>query len=535
MKPVKVKRGMRLPSLRRFLAFTATLTILNQETGAVEPFVINIEQKAIAKALLEDDRVRTGKGRQIGSTTVHAAVMYAAMLMNPGLPCAVVADSWDNAEGVVEKIAHWAKADMGLHPVTDNVRTFALANGSSVKARTAMQPAGDQSGEAKTGRSKSFGIVLATERSFWRNAKAVWAAATSALLGTARVWDESTGAPGDGAFRASFDVPAGTADGWRRIFIGIEAHEHYRLGPNDETEEGWAEREAHLTDARWAELRDKYGFTRRDSAAWWEWKLVGDFNGDESRMLREYPVKPEHMFSFKEGQHITRWTVANVLVEGEWNYYRAPIRISDADELGVAFDVDSLGEPVVAGIDTAHGVGGKGDASAISLVGHRSGRVLATYRNNAIPIPMFLSLVDGMVARFRPVAIVVESNGVGAASWAHCSLHHANTIEHWSGEGEGEVFERRDRLRFAIEKGEVPIGGHLVLEANSSSVKGRVGPDGRVRPIFVGSDDVLSATSFARKWIEANPPEPVTTEPDPNVYRLTERLKARTAKRVTHF
>lgn len=527
MKPVKAEpsvAGLRLPSFVKLLRLARKLTVLDQATMRYVPFVLNQEQRFLLKTLLTHDRVRTGKGRQIGSSTVHALVLFGALLGNPGLPTCICADSWDNSEGIVAKIAHWARDDLGLKPATDNVRKLELAHGASVVARTALQPSGageDGNKESRTGRSKSFGIVMGTERSFWRNAKAVWAALTSAS--PLRVWDESTGAPGDGAFRESFDVPGEMEDGWKRVFIGVEAHEHYRADPDS------------IDDATWEELRKKYGFTRRDSAAWWWRKLRGDFAGDVQRMLREFPVVPEHMFAFKEGQHITRWREVDVVVEGDWNFYRRVTREVYVDDDGKEIEFDGFGEPVVLGVDTAHGLGGKADASALGLVGQRTGRVLATFRSNKITIPSFQRLIDAVVERFRPVAIVVESNGPGAAVWQHCMLKHAGAVEQWSGAGDGEVWERRDQLRDAIETGELPIGGHLVLEAGSSNVLRRVGPDGRVRPVFVGMDDVLSAVSFARKWIGENPVEADAAEPDREVYEVSRRLVAKRAKDVQHF
>ena len=63
------------------------------------------------------------------------------------------------------------------------------------------------------------------------------------------VWNESTGAPGDGLFREILE-----GDGWDQPFIGVEQHEEYRADPTL------------ISDAQFAELVEDYGFTRRDSA-----------------------------------------------------------------------------------------------------------------------------------------------------------------------------------------------------------------------------------------------------------------------------
>lgn len=543
---MKALAGIRLPSYVRMYRLARKLTVLDQETSTYKPFVFNLEQRFLLRALLKHKRVRTGKARQIGSTTIHALVITAAMLCNPGLPCGVVADSWDNSEGVVEKIAHWVRDDLGITPTTDNVREVKLANGARCVARTALQPGGGTTGEeggqkeSKTGRSKTFGIVLATERSFWRNARAVWAAMTSALSSNARVWDESTGAPGDGAFRESLDVkPDAEYDGWHRIFFSVESHENYRIAEEALTDEQWAERFGNtkrlVDDARWEDMRNRLGFQSRAAAAWWRAKLIGDFQGDEPRMRREFPVRVEDMFVFAEGQHIRAWKEVAVVVDGAWNFYRAAKRTVELDENDVEVEYDGFGEPVVMAVDVAHGLGGKADASAIVLIGQKTRRVCASFRDNTISIPELEKLMDQVVKTYRPVCVIVESNGPGAGVYAHAALHYMHPVEQVS--SEGELWERRDSLRWAIERKDLPIGGHLAEEAKSSNIVKRVSPtDGTIKPAFAGKDDVLSAVSFALRWIDNNPfVEAPVEEFDREVYRVKQRLEAKRAKDVTHY
>jgi hypothetical protein len=496
---------VRLPTLERAKRLATKLVVLNQATKALEPFVFNDEQLAIVEAMLTTRRLWIGKGRQVGASTVCVYLVLLLAMMNPGLPCAIVADDQRKAEKLLAKATAWLK-QLGRKPTVENVRRLELANGASIEALSAVSHA--EEGESRVGRSGTYAVIHASEQAFWRNASAVWGAltATSPTI----ILNESTGAPGGDVFKKTMDAP-----GWRSLFVGVEMHVGYRSDPTS------------IDDSTWEEAKKRYGFTRRDTAAWWLRTLEMDKAGDESRMLRDFPVIPSHMWVYREGQHIQKWVEAKVTVDDKWEFYETP-----------ELDVDGTyrwTEPVLFGVDTAHGLGAKEedftcDASAIAIIGHKSGRALATFRSRTTVIPAFQAVIDAACARYVPVSVIVESNGPGAAVWQHVKMKHAGAVEHWSGETDGEVFERRDRLRAAIERGEVPVGGHLLDECGSSTIKAKRTPDGRMRPVFIGRDDTLSALSFARKWRDANAYREPPKEVDRDVVSIEALMRAKRAK-----
>lgn len=475
--------------------FAATrLRVLDQATGRLVPFRLNKEQQDILRALCTTARLVVLKGRQVGCSTVVAFFLMLVATMNPGMPCCIVADDHAKAKLLLARVSGWLKQMPHVKLTVDAKESVEISNGARIDALTANSAAED--GESKTGRAGSYGFIHATEMAFWRHAPAVWAALTSTMLSTAILAVESTGVPGDGLFRQIFDDAE--KDGWTPLFFGVEQHEIYRASP------------ASITDETWETLQEAYGFRRRDSAAWWWAKLWRDFKGDVPRMLREYPVQPEHSFTFREGLHITAFTEhKDVLVDGDWNYY-APIE-------------EILRRPIVMGVDTSEGIGL--DASSLGGVDHETGKVLFTYKNNETPITTWIAFVKAQIARFKPRATPVEKNGVGAV--VHQALDGIpGVVEHVSGAPKGEVKKRRDDLRDAIVTGEVPIAGHLVAEAKSSTVKAKAREDGTVKVMFVGMDDALSAVSFARKWRDQNrwrPPAPPPLNPRTHVDRTTYR------------
>lgn len=486
-------RGLALPTLKKALRAARMLTILDQETAQYVPFILNGEQIAILEMALARRQLVIGKGRQIGASTLFVFLLMLIAIMNPGVPICIVGDSWDTADGLLEKVRHWLEDDMGLKlaPGGNNVRAKVLPNGATIIARTATSRAGNddgQGGESKVGRSKTFAVIYATEMAFWANARAAWASLTGTATGNQILLVDSTGSPGETLYKEILDgaddfAPTNNLERWARAFFGVEQHENYRRDPTS------------IDDATWEKLQAEHGFQRRDSAAWWWWKLTERIK-DTFRMLREFPVLLEHMFSFRLGQHITKWTVADdVDVDGLWNIYRNP----------------DPTDPPIMGVDTSLGLGddSKGikndnDASAIYLMGWRTGEPIATYRSYGTPIVQFTKKVLEVIGEYSPVACVVETNGCGTALYGGV-MHVACVEELNAGNLTGEVQRRRDAFRDRIEAGEVPVFGHALEEIKQSVVKAKKFQDGRVRGYFDGHDDVLSAGSFCNQWREENP------------------------------
>jgi hypothetical protein len=488
-----------LPTYDIAVNLASQCTILNQTSMRYEPFVLNEEQRRLLKQDLEADRSAAVKPRQIGASTERVWLMTLIAMMNAGLPQLIIADEQKNAEKLLTKANHWLSSPLGAgglagawlkdgavgsFPSCDgNVRTLTLSNGAFIEAKTAISRS-SATKESRAGRSSSYGVVYATEMAFWENAGAVWAAVTS--TSPHRLLLDSTGAPGEGLFR---DIVEGrdVEDGeWATSFFCVEDHASYRADP------------AGITDETWTRLQADYHFTNRSAAAWWWRKLWKDFRGDVFRMLREFPVLPAHPFMFAQGQHIKVWVECAVrVVDAYWNVY------------GTENDED---EPVALGVDTATGVGG--DASALAVVGQRTGRTKRTYKRNDITIPDFIGVVRDAIDEWHPVATVIESNGVGAGVWSEIRRYPgANAVEHWSSgranRNDSELHLRRAELKGEIETGVVPVGGDLLHEVKNSVVTPRA--------TFEGPDDLLSALSIVRKWIQKHPAPIISPAIDPRV------------------
>jgi hypothetical protein len=448
------------------------LKVLDQRTTTLAPLQLNREQRDVLRAVLDNERVLVLKGRQVGVSTVCCVVDLAFAIAHPGLACAIVADTQQKAEGLLAKVASWAKS-IGIPLTKENVRSIELANGATIDALSAVSSA--EEGESRVGRSKSYALLHLSEVGFWRDDRSVFAALLSTALPGARVVVESTASAAENLLR---ELWRSTDNGWHKVFLSLEHHEVYTRDADD------------ITDEQWQALQVGHGFTSRPHAAWWWHKVTTDFGGDLHRALREYPVRPDDCWSFAEGRWITSYTSATVRPAGEWTYYR---------------EFEPL-DPAVFGVDTGGGLGA--DASAIAIVGQRSRRIYATFSSSSTTLPEFISIIRAADAQWSPAAVAIESNGIGQGVYQE--LRDRSTlpvVEQKSSAGEKHL--RLTRLKLAIESGAMPVGPEVVAEMASSRISRPSGPRGA--PLYEGRDDLLNALSFALATIEgetlAPPPE----------------------------
>lgn len=479
---------MILPDYDVALKLAECLYIIDQKTGQLLPFVLNEEQRVVLQALCENDRVIVLKGRQVGCSTVGAFFCLLLCTINPGLPAGIIADTMDNAEGILKKIRDWLE-QLNIPLKKDNVRSIELANGATVLALTANSKAVGTK-EAKAGQSRSFGYIHSSEHAYWNDGGATWSRLTAGALSKSIHLIESTGTFGeDNDFTGKWY----NGEGFKKIFIGVELHSNYQLPENT------------ISDDTWHYLRETYRFTNRATAAWWYVKLTTDFSNDVNRMLREYPVVPEHAFVYSDkDRHIKKYIETSIVVKGDWNYYPA---------------YKSIKEPLIVGVDVAFGVGG--DASAIAIIGHKTGKIHATYRDSNIEIPDLIKLIRNVIWEYEPLVTIIESNGLGGKVCQYLSGH--NIIRHHSAEDE-KAF-RRSRLKGDIELGEIVVGGHLIQEILSSTV------NEKRKPVkYEGMDDLLSALSFAREYRYRNPYKEPPPDLDPTIFNVRKDIFSKKKK-----
>jgi len=484
---------LRRPLFDRARRMAGLLMILNQEqAGAISRWRITAAQLDVLLAILDHERTIVLKGRQMGVSTVSLLALLVFAIANPGVPCCIVADTREKAQGLLARLAGWC-GQLGVEIGASNKGSLELANTGPdgvctvIDALSAVSRA--EAGESRVGRSKSYGFIHASELAFWLSDAAVFRGLTSTALPGAHIVVESTASAADNLFRTLWNGDDAEGE-WHRVFLPIERHPVYQRDP------------ASIDDATWALLSGpQYGFTSRATAAWWWHRMRVDFAGDEAGALREFPQLPAHCFSFAKGRWILKFVEVVVVADGTWDgktkrfsgWHRYRDRMAD--------------EPVVIGVDVAAGQGG--DSSAIVVLSLLTGTIIATWVSNTTSLPDLVELVKDTAEKYGPETIVVESNGVGVGVYE--TLHQFSSwhiTEQTSGE---EKHFRLQRLKLAIEHGVVPIGPELILEAKSSNIQPPKGPKGR--PNYEGLDDCLNALSFAREFYLAALSSSVAVDP----------------------
>jgi len=454
-------------SIEKIKVLAGFLSIINQSSSTFAPWVMSDEQLEILAEIVGSQNVIVLKGRQVGSSTVCLLYALVSAMTNPGMPHAIVADTAEKATVMLNRIKDWC-GQIGVGTEKANDSTIILKNGAVIDAMSAVSRA--EGGESRVGRSKSYFFILASELAFWVNDEAVFRGLTATALPNARIVIESTASAADNLFRKHWN-----GDEWDHVFLSVEQHEAYRT------------HEEAIDDETWTELQDpRFGFTRRDSAAWWWRTCQTKFAGDEVGCLREFPVLPEHCFANAKGRWINEYVEAHPTAEGEW---------SEGRFAGwMRYKLGPPTEPVVFGVDTAAGHGG--DSSALCVLGLHTGTIYATWCSSTTPIPGFIDVVRDAADLWKPKAIVVEYNGIGIPTYETLSqMTKHNVIKQVSGT---EKHLRLQRLKQVIEDGTVAIGPELVYEVKSS----RIQPPktAKSQAEYVGRDDMLNALSFAREY-----------------------------------
>lgn len=484
---------MNLPSYEKAVRLATKLQVLDQKTGSLVPFRLNDEQKDVLKAMLKHQRVIVVKGRQIGCSTVIAYFVTLAAIMNPGLPIAIVADEQAKSEGLLLRVKNWLR-QLGARLEKDNVRSAIVQNGANLDALSAMSTSEDE--ESRVGRSKSYGLIWGSEQAFWRNARAVWASLTSTAGLAAKIVDESTGSPGGELFEELArragpieEVPQ-DYDGYVRLFFGVESHAAYRRDP------------ASIDDHVWDKLQEDFGFVRRDSAAWWEWKRTTDLGGDTQRALREYPVTFEHAFIYPLGGYYRQWEPSLTHIDGPWEHYPP------------AMD----NEPLVMSAVATSGLGP--DPAAMAILGMWSNTIYHTWQAPGYEIPRFANEVVAAHNRYLPRAMVIETGNEPGEQLLRV-LANMRGLPVYPNHTTAAAWMRvRATMRERIESKFMPIGQHVQLEIKRVFLDPK---NGRIRGEEMAN--VTKAIAVASDWATLHPESIPAKKLNANVIYISKRKK----------
>lgn len=362
------------PTAEQARVIAATLCVTNQATGNRDPWLLYAHQLTALDTVATNSHSIWLKARQLGLSTLMVYFYFLCGIMNENTIYGIVADKYENATGLLDKIRDWCD-QLGLERTTDKEKEIVLANGSTFRAVTVNSSVGD---DASVGRSKTYHGLLLSEAAFYNNSHAVTASLLSALTIGAMVIVESTATPADTWFRNTWEQD----NNYVKTFISFQDHQNYQL-PADS-----------ITDEQYVLYSNTYHIYSRPHAAYWHNKLTNQFGNDTKRCMREYPVIADHAWATATG----RWIAEDAIV--------APYTIENNCKI-----FHANWSRYVIGVDVSGASGG--DYFAICVYDVQNNRIAAQYADSTSGWEVVSDRLDWLIKKYQPVATYVETNNSG--------------------------------------------------------------------------------------------------------------------------
>ena len=295
--------------LAAFLKFCEHVRIPSKNAGLV-PLILMATQRYVIEAIFEGlardkhDFVIL-KARQLGVSTVLWALDLFWVLRFGGMQGIYIADDEPNKEIHRDIIAEMYKSlppRLSRGPWRVNNRLQLTWSDRPTWIASRLQWAfANKKNEGQLGRSRGVNYVHGTEMDSWGDREGVAALTASLADDHPRrlyLW-EGTG-QGYGLLYEMWEQTAGAVSSVQ-VFIGFWRNPAYEI--TREQTALWSVYGAPRPtpdELEWgAEVKKRYGVTvTRQKLAWWRWKLAEGkgINGDEAKMMGEYPWLPEQAF-----------------------------------------------------------------------------------------------------------------------------------------------------------------------------------------------------------------------------------------------
>ena len=466
---------MTFPTAEKMKKLASLCRITDQVTGKPTPFTVFEEQAKILEAASESKNILILKSRQIGCSQICCFLDAVYTILHPGVKVAVVADTEQKVHGLLDRVREVYR-DLEVPLRISNRSKIVTREGSEVHAVTANAAKGQS--ESKAGRSMSFQMLHLSELAFWPDQDAFGALSSSAGLSAPILIESTSSGPGDLMWRLWTE-----RNDFHKLFFSVEDHTAYRKEPS-------------LSDIEWGEMQD-LGFTRRDSACWFNDILKNRFQGHLVRALREYPQRPEHAF---------------MSAEGRWIDITPPVLAHKTMQGIKVFKPKAVGEEYVIGVDTSGGLGR--DASAIAVLQKSDLSLAASWTDADATID---TLADFIRAAYQIYggSVVIESNGIGLATVQAARARGVPVIE--AKTSQARQYQGLLAVKRRVEDGSLSGPSELAEECDSLHINRH--------EKFDGKKDLCMAIGFSLLFIDKSPMAPETaSDPGVNVFSLNRYL-----------
>jgi len=230
-------------------------------------------------------RIIVCKARQLGLSTISAAIMFNWLFIFEGARELIIAHDTDTTEELFEKVQDawtwWPFRDL-LHLKHASQRRLTIQEtGSTVRIATAKN--------VKSGRGRTIQALHCSEMSFWDDPETLMTGLSKTVPkthGSIVIVECTSNGVGNLYWQMWQDASAGRSD-YKALFFPWWKHPEYRMKFVTISYLDLSEYE------RW--LHDELGVTL-DRIEWYRWAIINECNGDADQMKQEYPSTPEESF-----------------------------------------------------------------------------------------------------------------------------------------------------------------------------------------------------------------------------------------------
>lgn len=287
--------------------FLENMVYIVNKAGELVPLKLNREQSIMLEHIefcLDNDvpiRMIVLKARQIGSTTLFAALGFWLASMNRNVNYGIVAHRLDSAESIFNKCKlFYNNLPKEMQPKTTQMSsegiTFDTKNGRGINSKIAFATVNEG-----VFRGQTLRYLHLTECAFWeRDVQAIensLGPTVSYNPGTIIV-REST-ANGYNFFKDDWDRAVKGESDYKAFFFGWQDHEEYRM----RVPKGFV-----LTEKEQA-LKEKYNL-ENEQLAWRRYTINTDYKGNAKWFAQEYPMTPTEAFIAAGGGVFDAETIA---------------------------------------------------------------------------------------------------------------------------------------------------------------------------------------------------------------------------------
>jgi len=384
--------------------FIRKLTIVNKK-GKKQQLNLNSEQEEILTSLLSGEDTLILKPRQIGSTTICAAFLFAEIYFSTTpITFAVLSYKLESAKQILKMIKHFYHSlPASLQRPTDVNHTTELSfkDGGRIIAVAATQTGGLRSFTATK--------IQLSEYAFADNPEELKATALGALNDGQLIIESTANFFGDCLHQEIQKWDTGTTS-WNYLFFPWTNHQEYAIKLRKNKVFSPTERESELMD---------YGLSIEQIL--WRRKKISLLGYD--KFLREYPLSLEEAYAVMGDTYFNK---------NDFEY--TDILPASKEGYEVFFNPDKQ-DSYAIGVDVGGGVGK--DYSAIFVMSKKINSPVALWRDNTTSPIDLAHIIQELHEKYNNALVLVEANNYG---WAVL-----NELSHI---GVGRVFKDENNKDF---------------------------------------------------------------------------------------